>query len=83
MKLPHKRQVILISKDDCHLCHEARVKIERVQRRLGFHFREVNIAESPEWTLKYEWKVPVVRIDGHDVLVSRVSEFRLLRALLG
>ncbi|MAG37640.1 MAG: hypothetical protein CL878_15505 [Dehalococcoidia bacterium] len=83
MKLPHQRQVVLYSKADCHLCHEAKMKIERVRRRVGFQFQEVDITGDPELMAQYEWTVPVVSIDGRDALVSRVSEFRLLRALLG
>ena len=82
MKLPRRRHVVLYSKADCHLCHEAKAKIERVQRRVGFQFREVDITANPALLARYEWTVPVVAIDGRDALVSRVSEFRLLRALL-
>ena len=82
MKLPQRRHVVLYSKGDCHLCQEARAQIERVQRRIGFRFREVDIATDPALLARYVLAVPVVAVDGREALVSRVSAWRLLWALL-
>ncbi len=82
MKLLPQRDVVLYSKADCHLCQEARAQIERVRRRVGFRFREVDIAADPDLLARYELTVPVVAIDGREALVSRVSALRLLWALV-
>ena len=82
MKLPQRRQVVLYSTEDCHLCQEAKNKIERVQRHLRFRFREVDIAADPALLARYVLAVPVVAVDGREALVSHVSTLRLLWALL-
>ena len=82
MKLPQRCHVVLYSQEDCHLCQEARAQIERVQRCIGFRFREMDIAADPALLARYVLTVPVVAVDGREALVSRVSALRLLWALL-
>ena len=77
------RQIVLYSTPDCHLCHTARRKLERVRRVYPFRLQEVNIRTSPELERRYGERIPVVAIDGRERLVSKVTEFGLLRALIG
>ena len=82
MNLPWRRTVVLYSTADCHLCHDARAKLVRWQRRLGFVFREVDIMTNRKLATQYALAVPVVVVDGHEALISQVTDFRLLRALV-
>ncbi|MBI3972765.1 MAG: glutaredoxin family protein [Chloroflexi bacterium] len=75
------KHVTLFSTPDCHLCHAAKAKIERVRRFVSFELEEVDIRSDPQLLQRYGTVIPVVAIDGRDVLVSKVTEFRLLRAL--
>jgi hypothetical protein len=58
------------------------VKLERVQRVAPFALREVDVRADPELARRYGERIPVVAIDGRDTLVTKVTEFRLLKALL-
>ena len=77
------RHIVLYSAPECHLCHTARQKLERVRRFLPFRLEEVDIHGSPDLQARYGERIPVVTIDGQERLVSKVTEFGLLKALLG
>jgi glutaredoxin len=77
------RQIVLYSTPECHLCHTARRKLERVRRVYPFRLQEVDIRTSPELERRYGERIPVVAIDGRERLVSKVTEFGLLKALIG
>jgi hypothetical protein len=76
------RQVVLYGSPECHLCETAKVKLERVRRVVPFELREVDVRADPQLARRYGERIPVVAIDGRDALVTKVTEFRLLRALL-
>jgi hypothetical protein len=77
------RQIVLYSTPECHLCHTARQKLERVRRVVPFRLQEVDIHASPELERRYGERIPVVTVDGQERLVSKVTEFGLLKALIG
>ena len=77
------RRLVLYSSPGCHLCHVARQKLERVRRFVPFLLEEVDVRQSPALAARYGERIPVVTIDGQERLVSKVTEFGLLRALLG
>jgi glutaredoxin-related protein len=76
------RRVVLYGSPACHLCAAAKAKLERVRRLVAFDFREIDIRGDPQLLARYATRIPVVEVDGRDALVSKVTEFRLLRALL-
>jgi glutaredoxin len=69
--------VILYTRDGCHLCDEAKV----VLREQGLTPREVDIDNDPALVERYGECVPVVVIDGKERFRGRV-ERTLLRRLL-
>jgi len=77
------RHLVLYSAPECHLCHVARQKLERVQRLVPFQLEEVNVRSDAALQARYGERIPVVTIDGRERLVSKVTEFGLLKALLG
>jgi hypothetical protein len=76
------RRVTLYGSPECHLCEVAKTKLERVRRVVPFDLEEVDVRGDPALLARYGTTIPVVAVDGRDVLVSKVTEFRLLRALL-
>lgn len=76
------KQVVLYGSSGCHLCEVAQRKLERVRRFVPFELRVVDVHETPALQDRYGTIIPVVSVDGHDALVSKVTEFRLLRVLL-
>ena len=70
-------QVVLYTRQDCHLCVEAKV----ILVRYGLRFEEVDIDQDPVLVEHYNDCVPVVVIDGKQRFMGRVDEV-LLRRLL-
>lgn len=75
--MKHFHDVVLYSRQGCHLCDDAR----RLLERHGLTVREVDIDGDPQLRARYNECVPVVVIDGHERFRGRVSEV-LLRRLL-
>jgi hypothetical protein len=66
--------VELFSKNDCHLCFEARIVIERVQKRIPFALREFKLLPGDPDFEEYKEIVPVVLINKVQAFKYRVSE---------
>ncbi len=75
------RQVVLYGAPDCHPCEAAGEKLRRVQRLVPFQLTYSNIREDATLIECYGSVIPVVTVDGKEAAVSKVTEFRLLRAL--
>ena len=71
------REVILYTRQGCHLCDEARQTLIRCQ----LVPRLIDIDEDPELVARYDECVPVVVIDGQERFRGRVNEV-LLRRLI-
>lgn len=78
------RKLTFFTKQDCGLCEAAWFVIRKVRREIPFECEKVDItAEGNEaWFSRYRHDIPVVHLDGREVLRHRVEE-RTLRALLG
>lgn len=74
-------QVVIYTKEDCHLCHETKGKLERLQREFDFLIEEIDITKDGELYLRYKESIPVVEIDSKIILKAPFGEFRLRRAL--
>ena len=77
--LPSAR-VVMVGREGCHLCAEARAVIERVVASTGDSFAEVDIDADPELS-RYTEEVPVTFVDGRQHDYWRVDEGRLRAAL--
>jgi len=69
--------VILYTRENCHLCHQAQTALENH----GLSPRLVDIDTDPELQARYDTCVPVVVIDSKERFRGRVNEV-LLRRLL-
>lgn len=73
--------VILYTRQGCHLCEQAWQQLEQAQQRYGFALRQVDIDDNPDLVNAYGECVPVVTIDGKvrfRGVVNRVLLERLL-----
>jgi len=66
--------VAIYSRPGCHLCDEAKAVIERVQRRLAFNLRVIDIETDPDLEKEYGEQIPVIFINGAKVFKYHVDE---------
>jgi glutaredoxin len=74
-------RVVLIGREGCHLCDEARDVVRRVVEETGTSWTEVDVDEDAELRRRYSNQVPVVLVDGRQHDFWRVDEQRLRAAL--
>ena len=70
-------KVVLFTRRGCHLC-------ERVEELLAQHSPDavtVDVDASPEQAARYGLRVPVLQVDGVDLLEGRIDEASLVAAL--
>jgi len=72
-------QVVLYTRQGCHLCDDALALLERHGLRPSL----VDIDVDPELRARYDHCVPVVEIDGRERFRGRVDELLLRRLLSG
>jgi predicted thioredoxin/glutaredoxin len=70
-------QVVLMTRQGCHLCDQALDAI----RALGVEPELADVDADPELHALYDWRVPVVMVDGRVVAEGRVEIDRLRKAL--
>ena len=61
----------------CHLCED----VEVLLRSLGVHAELRDVDKDPQLSAQYDFRVPVVLIDGRVVGEGRLSRETLERAL--
>jgi glutaredoxin len=61
-------QLTLYGKPGCHLCEEAREVVLAVRERRPFELEEVDITRDPQLEALYRERIPVIAIDGREVL---------------
>ena len=74
-------QVTLYGKPGCHLCEEAHAVVAAVRERHPFELDEVDITRDPALEALYRERIPVVAIDGEEVLELVIEATELERAL--
>jgi glutaredoxin len=61
-------QLTLYGKPGCHLCAEAQAVVRSVRERHPFELVEVDITRDPTLEALYRERIPVIAIDGREVL---------------
>jgi glutaredoxin len=74
-------KLTLYGKPGCHLCEEARAVVEQVGRRYRFEFEEVDITRDPALEAVYRERIPVIAIDGQEVLELVIEPTELERCI--
>ena len=73
--------VTLYGKPGCHLCEQARAEVARVREERPFELREVDVSLDPGLAREYRERIPVLAIDGAEVLELGVRGDELKRLL--
>jgi glutaredoxin len=77
-------RLTLYSKPGCHLCDEAKDKIERLRAR-GYELtlHEQDITADPALFERYRNTIPVVELPDGRMLEAPISEYKLEQLLCG
>jgi predicted thioredoxin/glutaredoxin len=71
--------LVLITRQGCHLCESAL----NMLRELGHEPQLANVDADDRLFDQYDWRVPVVLLDGRPVAEGKVDREQLARALAG
>ncbi len=74
-------RVTLYGRPGCHLCEEAQAAVAAARSRREFALEEIDISLDPRLVRRYGERIPVVAIDGEDVLELRFGAEELVRRL--
>lgn len=75
------REVVLYTRQGCHLCEDAHAILERARAQHGFTLRIVDIDTDPELVRQYGEQIPVVTVDGAVRFRGHVNAVLLTRLL--
>jgi glutaredoxin len=73
--------VVVYSRQGCHLCEVVKDTLVKLQAQADFQWREVDIDADPELRQKYNDEIPVVFIDGRKAFKYHMDSRQFLRAL--
>ena len=72
----------VLGKPDCHLCHVLAEVARRASAGLLATVVERDVREDPELHARYRHDIPVLLLDGQELLRHRATEAALRAALL-
>jgi predicted thioredoxin/glutaredoxin len=70
-------EIVLVTREGCHLCDEALAAL----RFLGVEPELRDVDADDDLHALYDWRVPVVLVEGRVVAEGRIDEERLRQAL--
>ena len=73
--------VVVYSREGCHLCEVVKETLAQVQGDADFRWREVDIDTDLELREKYNDEVPVVFIDGRKAFKYHMDARQFLKVL--
>lgn len=73
--------VTLYGRPGCHLCDDARAALQRLQARVPFAIREVDITADDDLHRRYLERIPVIAIGDEELCDYYVDEALLLDRL--
>ena len=73
--------VEILSRPDCHLCHEAKALLQDLQASHPFSLHELNVTLRADLLERYGEEIPVVFINGRKAFKYRVEPKQFVRAL--
>lgn len=74
-------QVVLYTRDGCHLCDEARAVVLAEREHTTFELVEVDIGSSDALVAEYGLRIPVVVVDGEEAFEYTVDPGELKAVL--
>jgi len=81
---PPKREaveVVLYTRQGCHLCEDALAPLEQARRRYGFRLTLRDVDTDAAWKAAFGEEVPVVEVDGKVRFRGRINVVLLTRLL--
>ncbi|HEU0102259.1 MAG TPA: glutaredoxin family protein [Mycobacteriales bacterium] len=78
---PRVAEVVLVTRQGCHLCELAAPVVRREAERAGAGYAERDVDASPADVAAYGEKVPVVLLDGTEHAYWQIDEKALRTAL--
>jgi glutaredoxin len=69
--------VVLVTRQGCHLCDEAL----RLLRELGVEPQQDDVDADEDLHRLYDWRVPVVLVDGRIVGQGKIERIQLEKAI--
>lgn len=66
-------EVVLYTREGCHLCIHARDALRRLARDVEFEVRAVDVDGDPALAERYGESVPVVTVEGVEVSTGRID----------
>jgi len=79
--MPDLRSVVVYSRKGCHLCEVVKESLDKLSRRGGFTWSEIDVDTSPELRRQFNDEVPVVFIDGRKAFKYHMDEREFMRKL--
>ena len=76
-----KHEVVMYTRQGCHLCEEAWVTLLAAQQRFDFMLRMVDVDDDPELIASFGLEVPVITLDGQVRFRGQVNKVLLNRFL--
>lgn len=73
--------VVLLVRDGCHLCDDARAVVGQVCGERAVAWREADVDADPALVAQFSEYVPVLLVDGVQQAFWRIPPTRLARAL--
>ena len=73
--------ITLYDKPGCCLCDDARALLEDLAHDVDFELREVDIRDDPNVFARYRYRIPVIAINGREVLEGRIEAGDLAHAV--
>lgn len=74
-------QITLYGKAGCSLCDDARADLDLLAGELDFALTEIDITSNQELFERYKYLIPVVDIDGGDLMTPPLTIGRLREAI--
>jgi glutaredoxin len=74
--------IVLYTKVGCHLCDDARALLDDLATDVEFDLREVDILSDSMLYERYKYRIPVIAIEGVEILEGRI-DLADLRAAAG
>ncbi|MFI5251160.1 MAG: glutaredoxin family protein [Bacteroidota bacterium] len=75
--------VEMYSKDNCHLCDEARKVLDAARSKIPFELNIIKLKEGDAEFEMYKERFPVIFINKEFAFQFKVSEHQLMTRLLG
>ncbi len=74
-------QLTLLTREDCHLCQEAKIVLDRVIPDHDVEFEILDVDSSRELASRYGHEIPVLLLNGSKASKLRMDETKLRRRL--